>query len=128
MAAASTRTNWDTESHPAPLSRPPTNQTTNKTQHTSKHTSITRIKNNQPNKTNIKTKQTNRRCFREETFGPLVPLFRFSDDDSAVLMANDTEYGLAAYFYTRDLRRAWTMAERLEYGMVGLVCSWVVGS
>ena len=47
-----------------------------------------------------------------------MPLFRFSDDDAAVLMANDTEYGLAAYFYTRDLRRAWTLAERLEYGMV----------
>jgi hypothetical protein len=43
---------------------------------------------------------------------------RFKEDDEAVLMANDTEYGLAAYFYTRDLRRAWTIAEQLEYGMV----------
>ncbi|WIA28425.1 hypothetical protein OEZ86_010970 [Tetradesmus obliquus] len=60
------------------------------------------------------------RCFREETFGPLIPLFRFKEDDEAVLMANDTEYGLAAYFYTRDLRRAWTIAEQLEYGMIGL--------
>lgn len=60
------------------------------------------------------------RCFREETFGPLVPLFRFSSDDEAVMLANDTEYGLAAYFYTRDLKRAWHIAERLEYGMIGL--------
>jgi succinate-semialdehyde dehydrogenase/glutarate-semialdehyde dehydrogenase len=50
-------------------------------------------------------------------------LFRFKEDDEAVLMANDTEYGLAAYFYTRDLRRAWTIAEQLEYGMVRLCCS-----
>lgn len=60
------------------------------------------------------------RVFREETFGPLIPLFRFSDDDEAVALANDTEYGLAAYFYTRDLKRAWTLAERLEYGMIGV--------
>jgi succinate-semialdehyde dehydrogenase/glutarate-semialdehyde dehydrogenase len=54
--------------------------------------------------------------------------FRFKEDDEAVLMANDTEYGLAAYFYTRDLRRAWTIAEQLEYGMVRRQqqqqCSW----
>jgi acyl-CoA reductase-like NAD-dependent aldehyde dehydrogenase len=43
---------------------------------------------------------------------------RFSSDDEAVMLANDTEYGLAAYFYTRDLKRAWHIAERLEYGMV----------
>ena len=60
-----------------------------------------------------------RRVFREETFGPLVPLFRFHDDDEAIMLANDTEYGLAAYFYTKDLRRAWRIAEQLEYGMVG---------
>eukprot|EP00878_Enallax_costatus_P028950 GHUV01031318.1.p1 GENE.GHUV01031318.1~~GHUV01031318.1.p1 ORF type:complete len:107 (+),score=23.93 GHUV01031318.1:281-601(+) len=60
------------------------------------------------------------RCFREETFGPLIPLFKFSNDDEAVLMANDTEYGLAAYFYTKDLKRAWTIAEDLEYGMIGV--------
>jgi acyl-CoA reductase-like NAD-dependent aldehyde dehydrogenase len=66
------------------------------------------------------TTQKNRRCFREETFGPLIPIFRFSTEDEAVALANDTEYGLAAYFYTRDLARAWRIAERLEYGMVGL--------
>lgn len=60
------------------------------------------------------------RVFREETFGPLIPLFRFHDDDEAVMLANDTEYGLAAYFYTRDLKKAWTLAERLEYGMIGV--------
>jgi len=60
------------------------------------------------------------RVFREETFGPLVPLFRFHDDDEAIMLANDTEYGLAAYFYTKDLRRAWRIAEQLEYGMIGL--------
>ena len=65
-------------------------------------------------------KTTIRRCFREETFGPLIPIFRFSTEDEAVALANDTEYGLAAYFYTRDLARAWKIAERLEYGMVGL--------
>ncbi|KAG2452440.1 hypothetical protein HYH02_002683 [Chlamydomonas schloesseri] len=60
------------------------------------------------------------RCFKEETFGPLIPLFRFSSDEEAVLLANTTEYGLAAYFYTRDLARAWRVAEELEFGMVGL--------
>eukprot|EP00195_Chlamydomonas_chlamydogama_P002619 CAMPEP_0202920768 /NCGR_PEP_ID=MMETSP1392-20130828/77027_1 /ASSEMBLY_ACC=CAM_ASM_000868 /TAXON_ID=225041 /ORGANISM="Chlamydomonas chlamydogama, Strain SAG 11-48b" /LENGTH=526 /DNA_ID=CAMNT_0049614281 /DNA_START=54 /DNA_END=1634 /DNA_ORIENTATION=- len=60
------------------------------------------------------------RCFSEETFGPLIPLFKFSSDDEVVMMANSTEYGLAAYFYTRDLARAWRVAEELEYGMVGV--------
>ncbi|KXZ55521.1 hypothetical protein GPECTOR_2g1070 [Gonium pectorale] len=60
------------------------------------------------------------RCFKEETFGPLIPLFRFSTDEEAVLLANTTEYGLAAYFYTRDLARAWRVAEELEFGMIGL--------
>lgn len=60
------------------------------------------------------------RVFREETFGPLIPLFRFRDDDEAVMLANNTEYGLAAYFYTADLARAWRVAEALEYGMVGV--------
>jgi succinate-semialdehyde dehydrogenase / glutarate-semialdehyde dehydrogenase len=59
-------------------------------------------------------------CAREETFGPVAPLFRFRDDDEAVAMANDTEYGLAAYFYSRDNRRIWRAAERLEYGMIGV--------
>ncbi len=57
---------------------------------------------------------------REETFGPMAPLFRFSSEEQAIRYANDTEYGLAAYFYTRDLARSWRVAEALEYGIVGL--------
>ncbi|MGW5956687.1 NAD-dependent succinate-semialdehyde dehydrogenase [Methylorubrum thiocyanatum] len=57
---------------------------------------------------------------REETFGPLAPLFRFRDEAEAVRMANDTEFGLACYFYTRDLGRAFRVSEALEYGMVGV--------
>ena len=57
---------------------------------------------------------------REETFGPVAPLIRFRDEAEAVQMANDTESGLAAYFYTRDVGRAWRVAEALEYGMVGI--------
>jgi succinate-semialdehyde dehydrogenase / glutarate-semialdehyde dehydrogenase len=57
---------------------------------------------------------------REETFGPIAPLFRFESEQDAIRMANDTQFGLAAYFYTRDLARAWRVAEALEYGMVGL--------
>ncbi|HUA88576.1 MAG TPA: NADP-dependent succinate-semialdehyde dehydrogenase [Steroidobacteraceae bacterium] len=57
---------------------------------------------------------------REETFGPIAPLFRFETEADAVRMANDTEFGLAAYFYTRDLARSWRVAEALEYGIVGL--------
>jgi len=57
---------------------------------------------------------------REETFGPVAPLFKFSTEAEAVRMANDTEFGLAAYFYTRDLSRSWRVSEALEYGMVGL--------
>ncbi len=57
---------------------------------------------------------------REETFGPLAPLFRFETEDEVVAMANDTEFGLASYFYARDLGRVWRVAERLEYGMVGV--------
>jgi succinate-semialdehyde dehydrogenase/glutarate-semialdehyde dehydrogenase len=60
------------------------------------------------------------RIAREETFGPVAPLFRFRSEEQALAMANDTEYGLAAYFYTRDLGRAWRVAEALEYGMVGV--------
>jgi len=60
------------------------------------------------------------RVAREETFGPLAPLFRFRTEEEAVAMANDTEYGLAAYFYTRDLSRAWRVSEALEYGIVGV--------
>jgi len=57
---------------------------------------------------------------REEAFGPVAPVFRFRDEADAVRMANDTEYGLAAYFFTRDLARAWRVSGQLEYGMVGI--------
>ena len=57
---------------------------------------------------------------REETFGPLAPLFRFSSDDEVIRQANDTEFGLASYFYSRDIGRIWRVAEALEYGMVGI--------
>jgi succinate-semialdehyde dehydrogenase/glutarate-semialdehyde dehydrogenase len=57
---------------------------------------------------------------REETFGPIAPIFSFRDEAEAIRMANDTEFGLASYFYTRDLARAWRVAEGLEYGIVGL--------
>jgi succinate-semialdehyde dehydrogenase/glutarate-semialdehyde dehydrogenase len=57
---------------------------------------------------------------REETFGPVAPVFAFKDEKEAIRLANDTEFGLASYFYTRDLARAWRVAEALEYGIVGL--------
>lgn len=57
---------------------------------------------------------------REETFGPLAPLFRFKTEEEVVQMANNTEYGLAAYFYSRDIGRVWRVAEALEYGMVAI--------
>jgi succinate-semialdehyde dehydrogenase / glutarate-semialdehyde dehydrogenase len=57
---------------------------------------------------------------KDETFGPLAPLFRFSSDDEVIRFANDTEFGLAAYFYSRDIGRIWKVAEALEYGMVGV--------
>lgn len=57
---------------------------------------------------------------REETFGPVAPIFRFETDEEAIQMANDTEFGLASYFYTRDIGRVWRVAEALEYGMVGI--------
>jgi len=56
----------------------------------------------------------------EETFGPLAPIFKFNTEDEALAMANDTPFGLAAYFYTRDLSRAWRVAEQLDTGMVGI--------
>lgn len=56
----------------------------------------------------------------DETFGPLAPLFRFSSDEEVIRMANDTEFGLASYFYSRDIGRVWRIAEALEYGMVGI--------
>jgi len=60
------------------------------------------------------------RVAREETFGPLAPLFRFDTEEEAIAMANDTEFGLAAYFYSRDVGRCWRLGEALEYGMVGI--------
>jgi succinate-semialdehyde dehydrogenase/glutarate-semialdehyde dehydrogenase len=60
------------------------------------------------------------RLAREETFGPVAPLFRFASDEQAVALANDTEYGLACYFYARDLGRVWRVAEALDFGMVGI--------
>ena len=60
------------------------------------------------------------RVFREEIFGPIAPLFKFSTEEEAIQMANDTEFGLACYFYARDLGRVWRVAEGLEYGIVGI--------
>jgi len=58
--------------------------------------------------------------FREETFGPVAPLFRFKTEQEAIDMANDTEFGLASYFYARDIGRIFRVAEALEYGIVGV--------
>ena len=58
--------------------------------------------------------------FREETFGPVAPIFRFETEDEVVQAANDTEFGLASYFYTRDVGRVWRVSEGLEYGIVGV--------
>ena len=63
---------------------------------------------------------TDMKVTHEETFGPLAPLFRFKTEDEVVEMANDTEFGLAAYFYSKDLGRVWRVAEALESGMVGV--------
>jgi succinate-semialdehyde dehydrogenase/glutarate-semialdehyde dehydrogenase len=60
------------------------------------------------------------RLMNEETFGPVAPLIRFSSEEEVIAMSNDTEYGLAAYFYTRDIGRVWRVAEALEYGIVGI--------
>ena len=60
------------------------------------------------------------RVFSEEIFGPVAPVFRFSTDAEAIAMANDTEFGLAAYFYSRDIGRVWRIAEALEYGIIGI--------
>ena len=57
---------------------------------------------------------------REETFGPVAPLFHFKTEEEAIEMANDTEFGLACYFYTRDIGRVWRVGEALEYGIVGI--------
>jgi succinate-semialdehyde dehydrogenase/glutarate-semialdehyde dehydrogenase len=60
------------------------------------------------------------KIFREETFGPVAPLFRFSDEAEAIRLANDTEFGLAAYFYARDVGRIFRVAEALEFGIIGI--------
>ena len=60
------------------------------------------------------------KIFREETFGPVAPLIRFKDDAEVVRLANDSEFGLASYFYSRDIARCWRIAEQLEAGMVGV--------
>lgn len=62
----------------------------------------------------------NAKVAKEETFGPLAPLFRFTDENDVITQANDTEYGLAAYFYARDLGRVFRVGEALEYGIVGV--------
>jgi succinate-semialdehyde dehydrogenase/glutarate-semialdehyde dehydrogenase len=63
---------------------------------------------------------TDMKVATEETFGPLAPIFKFKDEAQAIAMANDTEFGLAAYFYTRDIGRVWRVGEALEYGIVGI--------
>ncbi len=63
---------------------------------------------------------TSARLFKEEIFGPVAPLFKFETEAEAIAMANDTEFGLAAYFYSRDIGRVWRVAEQLEYGIVGI--------
>jgi succinate-semialdehyde dehydrogenase/glutarate-semialdehyde dehydrogenase len=60
------------------------------------------------------------KVFREEIFGPVAPLFKFKTEDEAIAMANDTEFGLACYFYSRDVGRIWRVGEGLEYGIVGI--------
>ena len=63
---------------------------------------------------------THMKVATEETFGPLAPIFKFKDEEHAIALANDTEFGLAAYFYTRDIGRVWRVGEALEYGIVGI--------
>jgi len=63
---------------------------------------------------------TEMKVAREETFGPVAPLFRFKTEEEAIKLANDTEFGLAAYFYSRDIGRVWRVGEALEYGIIGI--------
>ncbi|MGE3066921.1 MAG: NAD-dependent succinate-semialdehyde dehydrogenase [Hyphomicrobiaceae bacterium] len=63
---------------------------------------------------------TEMKVAREETFGPVAPLFRFKTEEEAIKLANDTEFGLAAYFYSRDIGRCWRVGEGLEYGIIGI--------
>jgi succinate-semialdehyde dehydrogenase/glutarate-semialdehyde dehydrogenase len=67
--------------------------------------------------TNVKSDM---RVFNEEIFGPVAPLFRFRTEEEAIRMANDTPFGLASYFYSRDIGRVWRVSEGLEYGIVGI--------
>lgn len=76
----------------------------------------------------VKNATREMQCFREETFGPVAPLFRFKDEAEVIALANDTEYGLAAYFYARDMGRVWRVAEALEYGMVGVNSASIVAA
>ena len=64
--------------------------------------------------------KTNMKVTHEETFGPVAPLFRFKTEQELIKLANDTEFGLASYFYSRDIGRIWRVAEALEYGIVGI--------
>ena len=57
---------------------------------------------------------------KDETFGPLAPVFKFEEEADAIQMANDTEFGLASYFYSKDMARIWRVSEALEYGIVGV--------
>jgi succinate-semialdehyde dehydrogenase/glutarate-semialdehyde dehydrogenase len=63
---------------------------------------------------------TSMKVTREETFGPVAPLFRFKTEEEGIAMANDTEFGLASYFYARDIGRIWRVGEGIESGMVGI--------
>ena len=60
------------------------------------------------------------RVYSEEIFGPVAPIYRFTDEQEAIAMANDTNYGLACYFYTRDVGRIWRVSESLDYGILGI--------
>ncbi len=68
----------------------------------------------------LKDVRDDMRVFREEIFGPVAPLIKFSSEEEAIAMANDTEFGLACYFYSRDVGRIWRVGEALEYGIVGI--------
>ena len=68
----------------------------------------------------LKNAHPGMRLAREEIFGPVAPLFRFNDEEDAIRLANDTEYGLAAYFYARDIGRIWRVSSALEYGIIGI--------
>ena len=68
----------------------------------------------------LKNVTSDMKVAKEETFGPLAPLFRFTDESEVIELANNTEFGLASYFYSKDLARAWRVSEELEYGMVGV--------